>query len=151
MLRVEANIWLGSFTSTNLRVRIIESWMTALIMILFKGELLCWGKRGLSHHFKNSWCIYQPQSCYCGLKKVYPQDGNTPCFYRLRLGFSPLWVPFVNAHNERHLEGPGISSPRREASSGVSTLPFPHDVCFSFSFFFLKENGAVLLNSFSHE
>lgn len=132
MLRVEANIWLGSFTSTNLRVRIIESWMTALIMILFKGELLRWGKKKLSHHFKNSWCIYQPQSCYCGLKKVYPQDGNTPCFYCLRLGFSPPWVPFADAHNERHLEGPGISSPRREASSERLRSLFPTMCAFLF-------------------
>lgn len=62
MLTMVANIWLGFFTSTNPRVRIIKYGMTAPIMILFKWELLCWEK--LTHHFKNSWCIYQPQPYY---------------------------------------------------------------------------------------
>lgn len=89
MLTMVANIWLGFFTSPNPRVRIIKYGMTAPIMILFKWELLCWEK--LTHRFKNSWCIYQPQPYYWSPIK-FTHSVETPLVFIVSHLVSVSWT-----------------------------------------------------------
>lgn len=136
-----ANVWLGFFTSMNLRVRIIKNWMTAPIMTVFKWEWLCWEK--LTHHFQNSWCVYQPQPYYWSPIK-FTHSVETPLVFivsrlvnmdsHLFMGPHPFGFHSKVFIMEATWKAPDrFSPPRKEQNRNVLSTPFLPKLCLFFS------------------